>query len=83
LIDDFFKIIFDYKSRQTVSSVIDYIKKSLLQEFILENIGSRSITRHYIAQHVIKYIMEFSNILYNLQSNESKAVAVIDSMYAT
>lgn len=78
LSDEFLSIIFDYSSRQTVSSVIHYVRISLIGRFVPGNIGPRSITRHnYIAQHVT----EFSNILYNPHPNDPKAIAIVDSTY--
>lgn len=78
LSDDFLKVIFDYGCRQSVSAVIDCVRRSLLR-FVQENIGPASITRqNYIAQHVT----DFSNALYNREPNEPKAIAVIDSTYA-
>lgn len=79
LSDEFLKVIFNYNSRQNVSTVIDYVRRALAQRFVLENIGPRSITRQdFIARHVT----EFSNTLYNSQPNEPKAIVVIDSTYA-
>ncbi|XP_024884657.1 uncharacterized protein LOC112462835 [Temnothorax curvispinosus] len=79
LSDEFLKVIFDYGSKQNVSTVIDYVRRALAQRFVSENIGPRSITRQdFIARHVT----EFSNILYNPQPNEPKAIVVIDSTYA-
>lgn len=60
LSDDFFKVIFGYPSRQSVSSVISYVRKPLSNRFVRENIGPASITRQdYILQHVTA----FSNAL--------------------
>lgn len=76
---DFLKIIFDYPTRQTVSSVIDYVRASLMQRFVPANIGPESITReNFIAQHVT----EFANTLYNPRPEEPKAIAAIDSTYS-
>lgn len=42
LSDDFLKVIFDYRSRQTVSTVIDYVRLSLMVTFVPANIGPGS-----------------------------------------
>lgn len=64
LSDDFLKTIFDYPSRQTVSSVVAYVRASLLQRFVPTNIEPESIRRQkFIMQHVT----EFANKLYNPQ----------------
>ncbi|GLV33501.1 hypothetical protein CBL_20234, partial [Carabus blaptoides fortunei] len=79
LSDEFLKVIFDYSSRQNVSSVIDYVRQALTERFVPMSIGTASITRaDYIAQHVTP----FSNALYNPQLDEPKAIAIIDSTYA-
>lgn len=79
LSDNFLKVTFVYSSRQTVSSVIDCVKRLLSQRFVLNNIGPASITRqNYITQHVT----EFANILYNPQPDIPNVVAIIDSTYA-
>ncbi|GLV32885.1 hypothetical protein CBL_01778, partial [Carabus blaptoides fortunei] len=79
LSDEFWKVIFDYSSRQNVSSVIDYVRLALTERFVPMSIGTASITRaDYIAQHVTP----FSNALYNPQPDEPKAIAIIDSTYA-
>ncbi|KAJ8916939.1 hypothetical protein NQ315_013411 [Exocentrus adspersus] len=79
LSDDFLKIIFDYHSRQTVSSVVACVRTSLLERFVPTNIGLQSITReNFIEQHVT----EFANELYNPRPAEPKVIAVIDSTYA-
>ena len=75
--DDFLKVIFDQSSRQNVSFIIDYVKSSLLQRFVPDNIGPQSITRQqFIEQHVT----EFANELYNPQPEERRVIAVIDRM---
>ncbi|GLV46425.1 hypothetical protein CBL_20765 [Carabus blaptoides fortunei] len=75
LSDEFLKDIFDYSSRQNVSSVIDYVRLALTERFVPMSIGTASITRaDYIAQHVTP----FSNALYNPQPDEPKAIAIID-----
>lgn len=79
LSDDFLKIIFDYSSRRTVSSVMAYIRASLLQRFVLTNIGPESIRRQ---EFIMQHVTEFANKLYNPQPEEPKVVAVIDSTYA-
>ena len=45
LSDDFLKLIFDYSSRQNISLVIDYVRLSLLERFVPDNIGTESIIR--------------------------------------
>lgn len=79
LSDEFLKVIFNYNSRQNVSSIISYVRRSLSVRFVQENIGPASMTRQeYIAQHVTG----FSNALYNPQPNEPRAIAIVDSTYA-
>lgn len=79
LSDDFLKIIFDYPSRQTVSSVVAYVRASLLQRFVPTNIGPESIRRR---EFIMQHVTEFANKLYNPQPEEPRVVAVIDSTYA-
>lgn len=79
LSDNFLKIIFDYSNRQTVSSVVTYVRTSLLQRFVPTNIGPKSITRQ---EFIMQHVTEFANELYNPQPEEPRAVAVIDSTYA-
>lgn len=43
--DDCLTVIFDYKSRQTVRSVIYYVRRSLSESFVPQNIEPASITR--------------------------------------
>lgn len=79
LSDDFLKIIFNYTTRQCVSSVVSTVRLSLLQRFVPNNIGLESINRQeFIRQHV----REFTNELYNPEPDEPKAIMVIDSTYA-
>ncbi|KAJ8673315.1 hypothetical protein QAD02_004577 [Eretmocerus hayati] len=79
LSDSFLRVIYAYPSRQTVSSVIDYVRRSLAQRFAAENIGLESITREdYIARHVTEY----SNILYNPNPDEPVAIMIADATYA-
>ncbi|XP_018365999.1 PREDICTED: uncharacterized protein LOC108765508 [Trachymyrmex cornetzi] len=79
LSDDFLKVIFDYPSRQTVSSVVAYVRTSLLQRFVPTNIGPESITRQ---EFIMQHVTAFANELYNPQPEEPRAIAVIDSTYA-
>ncbi|XP_058796541.1 uncharacterized protein LOC131667246 [Phymastichus coffea] len=79
LSDEFLKVIFNQSSRQNVSSIIDYVKSSLLLRFVPENIGPGSITRE---QFVHQHITEFANELYNPEPAERREIAVIDSTYA-
>lgn len=77
--DDLLKVIFNQASRQNVSSIIDYVRSSLLLRFVPENIGPQSITRE---QFVDQHVTEFANALYNPEPAERRAIAVIDSTYA-
>lgn len=79
LLDEFLKVIFNYSSRQAVSLTIATVRKSLMQQFVPNNIGFKAITRQdYIARHVT----EFANALYNPNSNVPKAIAYIDGTYS-
>ena len=78
LSDDFLRIIFEYRSSQQVSMAITNVRKSLMENFVPQNIGLTAITReNYIRQHVT----EFSNILYNPEPINPKAIAYIDGTY--
>ena len=77
--DDFLKVIFSYSTRQTVSSVIDKVRKSLHLRFVPQNIGFYAISREdFIRDHVT----DFANILYNPQPDNVKAIAYVDGTYA-
>lgn len=77
--DDVLKIIFNYSSRQLVSSVIQKVRQSLLIRFVPENIGFQALTRQdYIQQHVT----DFANTLYNTEPNIPEAITYVDGTYA-
>lgn len=76
--DDFLKLIFDYPSRQCVSITIDYVRLSLLQRFVPDNIGLALTRQQFIEQHVT----DFANELYNPVPEQRKAITVIDATYA-
>lgn len=54
-----------------LSSVMVYVRTSLLQRFIPINIGPESITRQ---EFIMQHVTEFTNELYNPQSEEPRAV---------
>ncbi|KAJ8677232.1 hypothetical protein QAD02_013019 [Eretmocerus hayati] len=79
LSDLYLRVIHAYPSRQTVSSVTDYVKRSLTQRFAAGNIGQESNTREdYIARHVTEYPI----ILYNPNPDEPGAIIIADTTYA-
>lgn len=79
LADEFLKIIFNYSSRQAVSSAISRVLRSLKARFVQENIGVQSINRQdFINQHVTP----FTNELYNEQPEVPKAIVICDATYA-
>lgn len=60
LCDDFFKVIFNYLSKQAVSMAVSTVRKNLMLRFVPQNIGLGAITRQdYINIHVT----EFANAL--------------------
>lgn len=78
LSDSFLAAIFQYPSRQAVSTSIATVRKSLMLHFVPENIGFDAITRaNYIARHVT----EFANELYNSEPNVPRVIAAIDGTY--
>lgn len=77
--DDFLKTIFDYSSRQNVSSVIDLVRLSLLERFVPDNIGPQSINRQ---QFINQHVTDFANELYNPEPAERKAIVAIDTTYS-
>lgn len=79
LSDHFLKIVFNYSSRQAVSIKVAAVRQSLNTRFVQQNVGFQSISRNeFIARHVT----EFSNELYNSESDTPRAVAIIDATYA-
>lgn len=75
LSDDFLKVIFNLKSRQTVSSIIDYVRRSLTEFFVPQNIGPEAITRQdYIEQHVTEFhsVQTFCTILNRTSRKQSQ-----------
>lgn len=77
--DDVLKVIFNYSSRQLVSSVIQKVRQSLLSRFVPQNIGFQALTKQsYTQQHVT----DFANTLYNAEPNIPKAITYVDGTYA-
>ena len=77
--DELLKILFNYKKRSTVSTLISAVRRSLYGRFVRENIDLAAITREqFIAQHVTP----FANELYNDNPNEPKAVVCVDGTYS-
>lgn len=77
--DNVLKVIFNYSSRQLVSSVIQKVRQSLLSRFMPQNIGFQALTRaDYIQQHVT----DFANTLYNAEPNIPKVITYVDGTYA-
>lgn len=77
--DDFLRTIFDYSSRQNVSSVIDLVSLLLLARFVPNNIDPESINRQ---QFIHQHVTDFANKLYNPEPQERKVVVAIDATYA-
>lgn len=78
LSDEILKVIFDYSSRQAVSSIITLVRQSLMQRFVPQNIGFGAIPRNdYIANHVTP----FANELYNPQPEIPRAIVCNDCTY--
>lgn len=79
LSDEFLRVIFKYSNRQAVSLAISLVRKSLMLQFVPNNIGLYSITREdYNKNHVTP----FFNVLYNPNLNESKAILIVDASYS-
>ena len=55
------------------------MRQSLSQRFVRENIGPLAIARE---DYINRNVTPFSNILYNNEPNERKAIVIIDSTYA-
>lgn len=79
LSDEFLKVIFKYSNRQAVSLAISLVRKSLMLQFVPNNIGLYSITRE---DYIRNYVTPFSNVLYNPNLNESKAILIVDASYS-
>ena len=78
LSDSFLNVLFQYGSRQNVSMVISIVRRSLMEQFVPNNIGFEAITREdYIARHVTP----FANALYNPQPEVPRAIVAIDGTY--
>lgn len=70
--------MFQYSSRQATSLAITTVRQSLMQRFVLENIGFDAISREdYIAAHVT----DFGNQLYNPDPQNRKVISCIDGTY--
>ena len=77
--DELLKILFNYNKRQTVSTLISVVRRSLYQRFVQENIGLGAITRE---QYIARHVTPFANKLYNDHPDEAKAIVCIDGTYS-
>lgn len=79
LSDELLKIVSDKNTRQNVSRTISFVRKSLTQRFVPENIGLEAINRqNFIDRHVTP----FANELYNDNPNDPKAIVLVDGTYS-
>ena len=78
LSDEFLRVIFKYSTRSNVSTVIATVRKSLMIDFVPDNIGFDSITREY---YIENHVTPFANQLYNENPNIPRVIAYIDGSY--
>ena len=78
LSDNFFKIIFQFSSRQVVSLSIDTVRRSLMLRFVPHTIGLNAITRE---QYIEKGGTDLANRHFNPNPNDPVATAYINGTY--
>jgi len=79
LSDDFFKVSFNYPTRQSVSAVVAKVRQSLMQRFVPANIGFRSLTRE---EHIDEHVTPFANILCKSNPERRQAIVYVDGTYS-
>ncbi|XP_043480300.1 uncharacterized protein LOC122509998 [Leptopilina heterotoma] len=78
LSDELLRVMFNYSSRQATSLAIATVRKTLMQQFVVENIGFAAISRD---EFIERHTTDFSNKLYNPDPENPKAIIYNDCTY--
>lgn len=81
LSDEYIKVIMSYTSRQAVSLAITIARSTLMQTFVPNNLGFHCHELRNRGQFIERHVTSFSNILYNSQPHNPKAILFPDCTY--